>query len=178
MYQVEEWRDIEGYDGRYQISNMGNVRTIDYNRTGTIKTMKISIGTHGYPQICLTKNNKRKTVKIHRLVANAFIVNLYDLPDVNHKDENKLNNCVSNLEWCSKEYNNKYGTRTLRTSQEFMQYDLSGKLIKVWQSGKDIERETGYDRRHISRCCNGKRPTAYGFIWKRGRSRGKHLAIK
>ena len=178
MYQIEEWRNIEGYDGRYQISNLGNVRATDFNHTGKVKVMRISIGTHGYPQISLSKNNKKKTFKIHKLVADAFIPNPFNLPDVNHRDENKQNNCASNLERCTKAYNNRYGTRILRTSQEFRQYDLSGNLIRIWKSGKDIEREEGYDRRHINRCCNGRRPTAYGYIWKRVLERGKHFVIK
>lgn len=175
---MEEWKDINGYEGLYQISNYGSVRSLNYNHTGCIKNMRLSMGTYGYLQTCLTKNNHRSTKKIHRLVADAFIPNPNNYKEVNHKDENKTNNYVDNLEWCSAKYNNNYGTRITRVSKEYLQLDLDGNLIAVWKSSKAIERELGFDRRHINRCCAGGRPTAYGYKWKKAAERGRHIEIK
>lgn len=180
MYQVEEWRDIEGFDGRYQISNLGNVRTKDFNHTKKVQKMKISKNHRGYHQVCLTQNNKKKTYKIHRLVAIAFVKN--PKPDlytyVNHIDENKNNNSAVNLEWCTNEYNIKYGSRAAKTSKEHAQYDLYGNLIKIWPSSKEIERALGYSRRQIGRCCDGEIASAYGYVWRKSEERGKHISIK
>ena len=166
MHQIEKWKDINGFDGRYQISNIGNVRTNDYNHTHQTKLMRISKNQRGYHQICLTKNNKKKTYKIHRLVAEAFVCNPdpLNLTYVNHIDENKDNNSAENLEWCTNAYNITYGSRTLKTSKEYKQYDPRGKLVKVWPSCKEIERELGFSRRQINRCCDGLIPSAYGFF--------------
>jgi len=175
---MEEWKDISGYEGLYQISNYGNVRAINYNHTGRTKDMRLCNSSFGYSQICLTKNNHKSTKKVHRLVAEAFIPNPNNYKAVNHKDENKKNNHVDNLEWCSAKYNNNYGTRIARTSREYYQLDLDGKLISVWKSGKEIERELGFDRRHINRCCAGGIPTAYGYKWKKAADVGRHIEIK
>lgn len=180
MYQVEEWRDIDGYDGRYQVSNLGNIRTLDYNHTHTIKLLKTSTNHRGYHQVCLTKNNKKKIIYIHRLVALAFVQN--PSPEifnyVNHIDEDKNNNNANNLEWCTNGYNVRYGSRTFKTSKEHAQYDLSGNFIRIWSSGKEIERVLGLDRRQIGRCCDGLIPSAYGYIWRKATERGRHLNIK
>lgn len=106
----------------------------------------------------------------HIVIARVFIPNPDNLPQVNHKDENPLNNCVDNLEWCTAEYNINYGTRNKRVaeklSKKIAQYTLDGRLVKIWDSMMDIERELGYAAGHICRCCKGQRKTAYGFIWK------------
>ena len=105
----EEWRDIRGYEGRYLISSLGRVYS---NSRGRI--MSITYDKYGYLQVCLCKTGERKLYRVHRLVAQSFIPNPNNLPEVNHKDENKINNCVSNLEWCTSKYNSNYGTRNIR----------------------------------------------------------------
>ena len=109
----EIWKDIKGYEKLYQVSNLGNVRRIKFinNRTqkDKIKMLKLIKDKKGYLKINLWKNNKSKMFLVHRIVAETFILNPNNLPQVNHKDENKSNNCVENLEWCSQKYNNNYG---------------------------------------------------------------------
>ena len=113
----EIWKDILGYEGLYQISNLGDVRSLNYNHTGEIKLLKQSTDKYGYKRVGLFKNGKEKKYLIHRLVAMTFIPNPDNLPIINHKDEDKTNNNVNNLEWCTYEYNNNYGTRNERVSE-------------------------------------------------------------
>lgn len=112
---MEEWRDIEGYEGIYQVSNEGRVRNISKN---PYKMMKPHCNQRGYCQVTLSKNNKYIMAAIHRLVAKAFIPNPSNLPQVNHKDEKKDNNIVENLEWCDNKYNSNYGTRGERIGEK------------------------------------------------------------
>ena len=112
---MEEWRDIEGYEGLYQVSNEGRVRNISKN---PYKMMKPHYNQRGYCQVALSKNNKYIMAAIHRLVAKAFIPNPSNLPQVNHKDEKKDNNIVENLEWCDNKYNSRYGTRGERIGEK------------------------------------------------------------
>ena len=114
----EEWRDIKGYEGKYQVSNLGRVKSLkDSKENYREKILSNSTDTRGYSNVNLYKNGKRKLFKVHRLVAEAFIDNSNSYPLVNHKDENKQNNRVENLEWCTHEYNINYGTRSQRTSE-------------------------------------------------------------
>lgn len=169
----EEWRMIPGYEGLYMVSNKGRVKSLNYMGKGKTVILKLN-DCVGYKDVVLSKDGIRKHFKVHRLVAMAFIPNPNNLPQVNHKDENPLNNCVDNLEWCTQEYNNNYGTRKDRCrkkmlitseSKQIAQYTLDGRLVKIWDSMRDIERELGYSSGHICRCCKGQRKTAYGFIW-------------
>lgn len=126
---MEEWKDIKGYENIYQVSNLGRVKRLSYvvknpgpRANGSmlkfkehlLKPRKI---THGYLSVMLYKNGVPKNYKIHRLVAQAFIPNLLNLPEVNHKDEDKTNNQVENLEWCTHIYNSNYGTRPKRIGE-------------------------------------------------------------
>ena len=129
----EMWKDIPGYERLYQVSNLGNVRSLNYNRTGEIKLLKQIPDKGGYKTIQLCKNGKPKHCKIHRLVAMAFIPNPNNLPAVNHKDENPSNNNVNNLEWCTIAYNNNYGTKKERLSESLRgeNHPNYGKKVKM-----------------------------------------------
>ena len=104
---MEEWKNVIGYEGLYEVSNKGNVRNV---RRNTL--LKLSKNRYGYIQVYLYKNGIRTVFRVHRLVAEAFIPNPDNLPQINHKNEDKSNNCVENLEWCTAKYNNNYGHRT------------------------------------------------------------------
>lgn len=111
------WKDIQGYEGLYQVSNLGEVRSLNYKKTGNIQNLKQTSNKDGYLKVMLHKNGKIKTYQVHRLVTLAFIENPNKYPCINHKDEDKTNNCVWNLEWCNYKYNNCYGTRIKRFSE-------------------------------------------------------------
>lgn len=165
----EIWKDITGYEGRYQVSNLGRVRSLSFksgtrfSKAGILTVMKDSLG-----YMCV--NLSRKTFKVHRLVASAFIENPYNFKCVNHKDEDKTNNKVENLEWCSHKFNNNYGTRNARISQnggkKVAQYSLDGKKIKEWRSASEAAKFYGRARTTITGCCAGRQHTSCGFIWR------------
>jgi len=111
---MEIWLDIANYEGKYQVSNIGNIRSINYHRSGVDKLMKTQKLNNGYYSVGLTLNGVTKRFLVHRLVAEAFIPNPDKLPQVNHKDEDKSNNIVDNLEWCTFEYNLYYGSHFQR----------------------------------------------------------------
>lgn len=175
----EVWKDIVGYEGLYQVSSSGTVRSLD--RYVPHKTfgkkfcegcmMAAHINNAGYMTVNLCKHNKYKSFDIHRLVALAFIPNPDNLPQVNHKDENKHNNCVDNLEWCTNQENNLYGTKVERQVKKIkkpvLQYDCEMNFIKEWESPTDAEEFfSGKHTGAISRCINGKSKTSYGYKWK------------
>lgn len=116
----EIWKDVIGYEGLYQVSNIGNVKSLDrvvrYGRTLKGKEKTKFEEKDGYLVVALCKNGKAKHIKVHRLVATAFIENPFNLPEVNHKDENKKNNHFDNLEWCTTKHNINYGTRNAKVS--------------------------------------------------------------
>ena len=165
MYEI--WRDIEGYEGLYQISNKGRVKSL---YKGSERILRPVIDKHGYMFVYLYNDNVRKYFKLHRLVAQAFISNPNNLNEVNYKDENKLNNCVENLEWMRHIDNCNYGTRneriTGRPSIAILQYSKSGEFIKEWPSSREVKRVLGIDNSHIIACCKGKLKSSGGFIWK------------
>lgn len=141
----EVWKDIEGYEGLYQVSNLGRVRSLNYNHTGEIKLLKQDISHNGYKRAMLYKDGKMKRYLVHRLVAMTFISNPDDLPIVNHKDENKTNNNVNNLEWCTYKYNNNYGTKKEKLSKSMKGKSLSEehkKKMSESHKGKHHSEET------------------------------------
>lgn len=179
----EVWVDIEGYEGLYQVSNQGRVRSLPkpyfkgkkYLRDGY--EMKQRLKPNGYMQIGLYKNGVLKTVCVHRLVAKAFIPNENNLPYVNHKDENKSNNIADNLEWCDAAYNIHYGNAIEKLSKAkrnnpiqskpVAMYTLDGKLVNVFPSANEAQRRTGVDQAQVSKCCNKDAGyyTAGGYKW-------------
>lgn len=157
----EIWKDIKEYEGLYQVSNLGKVKSLKRNKIITPKLI------HSYFSVILYNKKNYKNFRIHRLVAQAFIPNPNNYPQVNHIDGNKLNNSVNNLEWCTQSHNMKEAYRIGLEKPKKMtinQYDLSGNFIKMWNSIKDVE--VFYNNRHISDCCKGKRKTACGYIWR------------
>ena len=132
---TEIWKDIVGYEGLYQVSNLGNVKRLKgYKGRGKgyiveEHIIQPSINSRGYQNVILCKNGKTKTFTMHRLVAIAFLYNSEKLPQVNNKDENKLNNCVDNLEWCDSKYNNNYGTRNKKCSDKWKLKRLQKELV-------------------------------------------------
>lgn len=114
---VEEWKPIKDYEGLYEISSNGRVKSLNYNKTGREQILKPIKNRFGYLQIILNQNGKKKHFSVHRLVAQAFISNIENKPCINHKDEDKTNNKVENLEWCTVSYNNNYGTRNKQVSK-------------------------------------------------------------
>lgn len=179
----ELWRPIFGFEGLYEISNWGQVKSLGNDKYRKEKILKPRKTRYGYLQVNLSKDGKHYTMRVHRLVAEAFLPN-DDLfkTQINHKNENKELNFVwindngsvdeskSNLEWCDYTYNNNYGTRNERAaktnSKVVLQYSLDGVFIKEWQSTKEVQRQLGFC--HISECCNGhpKYSHAYGYIWR------------
>lgn len=191
---MEIWKDIEGYPN-YMVSNLGRVKSLGRwingknkgKRWQEEKIMKQQLFKCGYLYVCLWKERKMKYCRVHRLVAEAFIPNPNNYPIINHKDENRQNNNVENLEWCDQKYNVNFGTATERRrktntnhpsySKVVLQYDLNGNFIKEWPSTMEIERQLGFANTHISNCCKGgyfnndrnkwvNVSQAYGYIWK------------
>lgn len=165
----EEWRDIKDYEGLYQVSNFGNVRNLNYyGKTHRIELLKLQKTRDGYIRVGISKNSYQKFFRVHRLVAQAFIPNPLNLPQVNHKDENRSNNCVDNLEWCDAPYNSSYGTRGERISKNkskpVYQYTLDGELVKIWSSTQECGRN-GYTQINVSKCCRGILKKHNGYRW-------------
>lgn len=174
----EEWRDVVGYEGYYQVSNLGNVRSLDrfVECRGSMRFQKGRImhpgsDGFGYKQVIL-HNKKGKLFKVHRLVAEAFIPNPDNLPVVNHKDEVKWNNNVENLEWCTVLYNlmyndmNKRRNSKNRTNSIPVKQIKDGKVLNVYPSMREVTRVLNANSGNISLCCRGLRNSAYGYQWR------------
>ena len=177
--EKEIWRDIKGYEGFYQVSNLGMVKSLE--RTVTRKNgrkffvkeriLKPSTDHYGYLQVNLCNSSgKVKNFAVHRLVCEAFHENPENKPCVNHIDENKTNNVVSNLEWCTYKENNNHGTHNAKVAKALSkpvgQYTRDGELIKIWQSSREVQKQLGFSYGNISQAALGKIKTAYGYVWK------------
>ena len=158
----EIWRDIVDYSGKYQVSNLGRIRRVEI----------LNEFTHyrGYKYVNLTKDKQTKHKYIHRLIAEAFIENPNNLETVNHINEVKDDNRISNLEWMSYFDNNHHGTviqrRSITRGKKVLQYSLNGEFIKEWNSAREIERTLGYSNVGINQCCRKIIKKSKGFIWK------------
>lgn len=159
----EIWCPIKGYESMYEVSDKGRVRSLKF---GKERILKPGRNPEGYLLVVLCKNGERKAYKVHRLVAKTFIPNPDNLPQVNHKDEDKTNNSVINLEWCDLKYNCNYGTRNKRISKPILQFTKDGEFVKEWKSSSEIKRNLGYSNCNISSCCTGRYKSAHNFIWK------------
>lgn len=164
---METFKDIKGYEGLYQIGSNGTVKSF-YN--GKERILKPGKSGKGYLQVCLCKDGKHKMYKIHRIVAETFLDNTDNLPCVNHKNEDKTDNRVENLEFCCYDYNNNYGTAPERISKKLSktvyQYNLDGVLVTEYPSAREVERQLGFNHSNIASCCRGNLKSVCGFIWK------------
>lgn len=194
----EIWKDIPGYEGIYQVSNFGRVKSVerysnDNKRKRLLKEKILKQGNHklGYKNIHLVKDGVEKILSIHRLVALAFIPNPDNLPFINHKDENRSNNYLDNLEWCTQKYNVNYGNcinkrkETWKKNDSFLKANETkkknnsrGHEIEIYSISKlnneityyksicEASRITGILKSHIGECCRGIRKSACGYYWK------------
>lgn len=153
----EQWKDIADFDN-YEVSDLGRVRN-----KKTKRILRLGKDTGGYVQVKLYNDGIKKSIKVHRLVAGAFIPNPLNLPEVNHLDTNRTNNSVDNLEWCNRQYNVDYSV-----SKPVNQYALDGRLLNTYKSVHEAERQTGIRNGNIVQCCLGNPcySNAGGFIWK------------
>ena len=160
----EIWKDIKGYEGRYQISNYGNIKSLKRNGCsgGMIKTEK----RHGYLRVRLWKESTVKNYSIHKLVAISFLPNYDNKPFINHKDGNKENNFVGNLEWCSQKENmvHAYENGLIKTRKVMQIKD--GKVIKTFTNMRRASLETGIQYSSIYWCANGIYKKAGGYEWR------------
>nr|DAX05603.1 MAG TPA: homing endonuclease [Bacteriophage sp.] len=169
---VEIWKDIKNYEGLYQVSNLGRVKSFRNWHGKSERILKFNINSSGYYRACLSKNSKQKYFFVHRLVAQAFIDNPNNYSVVNHKDENPKNNNVENLEWCTFKYNMNYGTLRKRQvekcSKKVFQIDKNGNLIYIWNSIREAGRNLKISPGRISNCCLKRRNynTVGGYIWR------------
>lgn len=157
---MEEWRDIKGYEGKYMVSNLGRVKSLNYNNTGKEGILEGYDNSHGYLYVKLCKDGKDKQCRINRLVAQAFLENPEGYTDVNHKDKNTKNNCVDNLEWCTRQYNVEYSK-----AKAVIAISKESGLILEYPSTHEASRQTKINPGNINSCLKGRRKSAGGFYW-------------
>ena len=192
MTDIEIWKDIKDYEGLFQVSNLGRVKSLGNGGTHkTSRIRKLYTNKYGYLQVSLCKDGKKKMCRVHRLVAEAFLPNPENKPYINHKiegDEGKKINMVifntdgsvnkekSTIEWVTAKENINYGTHNERVSKtltngklskKVLQFTLDGDLIREWESTHECGRN-GFNRSHVAACCRGntRLKTYKGFIWK------------
>lgn len=178
-FKNEVWKDFE-YNGNvyYQVSNYGRARSLDryrilFNGVKAIirgKILKAQLSKKGYYSYHFSFDGVCVVKRVNRIVAELFIPNPNNYPEVNHIDENTKNNCVNNLEWCTHKYNMNYGTRTIRvsekTSKKIEQYDLQGNFIKEWDSLASASRSLNISRGTLCSCIKGQVKSCGGYQWK------------
>jgi len=173
---MEIWKDIKNYEGLYQVSNWGRVKSLGNGKSNNSKERVIQPikSKYGYLQVGLHKNGKMKTFKVHRLVATAFLENQENKPEVNHIDEDKTNNSVENLEWVWHRDNCNHGTHNERVAKALtngkqsklvLQFTLDGEFVREWSSIAECGRN-GFYSSAVCNCCQGKKPQYKGFTWK------------
>ena len=163
---METWKEISGYGGQYEVSDLGRVKSLGNNKYRKEKILKPWKTNNGYLLVNLCKDGQTKYLLVHRLVAKAFIPNPQGLDTVNHKDEVKTNNTASNLEWMSREDNVAYSQPHLAKRSVQMFDKKTGELLATFPSLHEAERVTGIDHSNISTCCTGKLKSAGGYVWK------------
>lgn len=184
----EIWKDIEGYEGSYQVSNLGRVRSLT-RKVKTFNGFRLTKGkllkplktNRNYFRVDLKRNQKDKYVSVHRLVAEAFLPNPNNLPEVNHKDSNPSNNNVKNLEWCTQSHNIKYAYKYGNAKptkgcfqkgnipynrRKINQYSKNGEYLNTFNSVKEAGLYVNTVPSNINNCLSGNAKTAKGYIWK------------
>lgn len=167
----EQWRTAI-YDGEiyedFEVSNLGRIKSLNYRRTGKAELMNPSENTDGYFKVNLRKNGENKTCYVHRLIAQTFIPNPENKPEINHIDEDKTNNRVDNLEWKWHKDNINHGTHNERSakarSKPVLQFSLTGDFIREWESTMECGRN-GFNQGAVAACCRGKLLQYKGFLW-------------
>lgn len=166
---MEQWKEVLGYDVLYEVSNLGRVRT-RYNRykgyTNSYYYLEPCDNGHGYLRFNWKLNGIQKTVYLHRLVALAFLDNKNNYEDVNHKDENKMNNCVENLEWVTHKDNCNYGTRNIRSGSKTAIKIRCVETGEVFNSVKEASIKYQVGITAISNCLNGRSKSCCGYVWE------------
>lgn len=182
---MENWKDIDGYEGLYQVSTLGRVRSLDrlvwneHNKDYNLckgRILKIILDKDGYQLVHLYKVGKGKMHKVHRIVAQSFIPNPNNLPQVNHINECKTDNMVENLEWCDCRYNINFGTRNkkaaksntngIRSKRVAQINPQTNEIIRIWQSTHECGRN-GFSQGSVAACCRGERyKTHHGYRWQ------------
>lgn len=177
------WKDVPNYEGLYQVSNLGRVKS-NHNGKGHKPKVLTNIPRNGYVSVILCKNKSQKNVFVHRLVAKCFVPNPENKPCVNHIDGNKSNPCAYNLEWCTQKENISHAIKNglfnpkenpsikksrkgERATNPIYQFDKNGNFIKKWDSCRDICDYLGVKDSHIYDCISGKCRSAYGFAWSK-----------
>ncbi len=170
----EVWKPVVGYEGLYQVSNLGRIKSTNYKTHKNEKILKLFKDYKGYLYVCLRKHGKAKFLKVHRLVLFAFMpqTDLFK-NQVNHINEIKTDNRLENLEWVTARENNVHGTRCKRVgianaknkSKKVIQKTINGEIIKTWNSTREVERVLDFKSSGISKCCNGKIETYKGYKW-------------
>lgn len=180
----EIWKAVEGYSGFYEVSNLGNVKSL-YRSVPKLLSQKTD--KDGYKLVSLYKCGESRTYRVHRLVATSFLPNADNLPFINHKDEVRGNNAASNLEWCTAAYNTNYGgcrnrnrdshlgkkqsaetikKRVAKTRKPIVQKTISGDFVAKWDGIRKCAETLGIDSSSLSKCCMGKLPHYKGFKWE------------
>ena len=177
---MEEWRAIPGYDGLYEVSNYGGVRSLNYNHTGTTKQLAFKRHKSGYSFVTLCKDKIHKNSSVHILVALAFVPNPLGKHQVNHKDGDRGNNCFDNLEWVTASENIRHSFNVLGkispakgrmgkshyAAKPVFQYGLNGEFVKGWDCISDAARDIGCKPCQIINNIQGRNKTCHGYMWR------------
>ena len=183
----EIWKTIEDYPN-YMVSNLGNVKALNYNKTGEEKILKTSHNNGGYHSLTLSKNNKKKQITVHKLVAEAFIPNPENKPCIDHINTDRTDNRAENLRWVTYQENQNNPKTIVNHSvavkgnknpmaKEILQYTLTNEFIKSWDCSMDVQRELGINNANIIQCCKGKRKTTGGYKWVYGNKKGTLFSV-
>lgn len=171
----EVWKPIQDFEDKYEVSNLGRVKSLNYNNTGLPQLLKLSPNHNGYLQVALSRDNHRTMKLVHRLVAEAFIPNPNNLPQINHISEVKTENWVENLEWCDAHYNNNYGNHGQRSGQTRTGVYGRNSTCKpvlcvetgiIYTGAYEAGKKLGINNSNINLVCRGIRKTAGGYHWQ------------